>query len=213
MIKIVFSYGKHSLFLWGSSWSYWLYINKHIKIYLHFLSSLKSGSTPVVEIHLCARQNLVIPPTAMKGRYAGFTLSICPPICLSIHTCPDLHHVVGLFILKDIHLWTQSQLCPLYLPQCLLHPSHIDTFYQITSENVSNVKLVFFLQNSKIWIFGIFLKFVTLILFVLKGIWFELIIWLIMRYSQNTDVLVALLYPVLSIPWLLMPWLHKEPGH
>ena len=48
-----------------------------------------------------------------------------------------------------------------YLPQYQLHPFHIYISYQATSEGVWCVKL-FFLQNSKIWIFGKYFKFATL---------------------------------------------------
>ena len=53
--------------------------------------------------------NFIMPPTStkLKGGYTGFTLSVRPL------TRPDLHHVVGLFILREVRLCVcgQNRVC------------------------------------------------------------------------------------------------------
>ena len=102
------------------------------------------------------------------GTLVSCHLYVCLYMCLSVlvwHTCanalavwvlyrqleltkltrPDLHHVVGLFILRDVRLSVDKTVSTLYLPQYLSDPFHMCTSYQACARVIAK------LQNLNFW--------------------------------------------------------------
>ena len=82
-------------------------------------------------------------------------LSVRPSVCLSVH--PSVRPSVCLSVCPSV----DRIMFALYLLQYSPDPFHIYTPYQATSESMSCVTIF---QNSKVWSFGKFFKFVTLTL-------------------------------------------------
>ena len=86
-------------------------------------------------------------------------------------THPDLHHVVGLLILRDVCPSILHPVSALKHLQFWLDPFHIHTSYLATSEGVSRVTFLAKFQNFKFWQFFKIRDF-DFILFWL-GVWYE----------------------------------------
>ena len=121
----------------------WAHVVKDIKI-----SSCKGLSLNGTQLYLITflswfwSQFTIIIPHASTKLNGGILVSHRPSVCLSV--CPSVARIVSTMYLHNTG-WI----------------IHICRCYQTTSEGVPCVEV---LQNSKIWIFGKFFKFVTLIL-------------------------------------------------
>ena len=132
----------------------------------------------------------------------GILVSLCPSVRPSVFyrqleltklTLPDLHQIVGLFILKDVCPSVLHPVSALWRLQFWLDPFHIYTSYQATSEGMSCVNFLAKFKNVNFWQFFKICNF-DFVLFWL-GIWCESLVWVIMGrrgVSQNTGILVVL---------------------